>query len=78
MTHLQQTCSDLLHAQEQQQRLLGFERMLHHDKRPTAPQMRVGMRHAMFIQDNEILRCQAMLAVNFTAANDDATLPGAA
>lgn len=77
MTHLQQTCADMLNSQEQLQRLHGFDRARLAGRFKTLPGMVEGLRHAQVIHESELARCAYILAAGFPAANDE-PVPGAA
>lgn len=77
MTHLQQTCADMLNCQEHLQRLHGFDRARLAGRFKTLPGMVEGLRHARMIHENELARCTFILAVSFRAANDE-PVPGEA
>lgn len=77
MTHLQQTCADMLNSQEHLQRLHGFNRARLAGRFKTLPGMVEGLRHARVIHESELARCAYILAAGFPAANDE-PVPGEA
>lgn len=78
MTHLQQTCDDMLRSQDQLERLHGFERARLAGRFKTLPGMVEGIHHARVIHESELARCGYLLARHFQAANDPAPTNGEA
>ncbi len=75
MTHLQQTCSDMVHSQEQLQTLHRIAR--HGLHQPQDKLLREQLRHATAVHTGYLEICGKALQ-RYPAANDATTLPGAA
>lgn len=76
MTHLQQTCADMLASQQQLQRLHAYNRALRRE--PKAPSaLHEQVRHATAVHTEFLAVCGKAL-MRHHAANDAVNLPGAA
>lgn len=76
MTLLQQTCYDMLSSQERLQVVYAAEHSLRRSNAPA--EVRESVRQAKVFNERLGRLSSDMLAVNFPAANDATTLPGAA
>jgi hypothetical protein len=78
MTHLQQTCADMLASQDQLQRLHTFDRQLRREPPAKNSALRLQVQYATAVHTTFLANTCALRLQRHQAANDATILPGAA